>query len=437
MSDPKVFISFLGTSPYLACNYIDEKGGGRCDNVRFIQTAVRRLHCPDADKAIIFVTEKAETDNLPALQQECVDNSLPEMAPKRIPNGEHEDELWEIFRIVGDAVPKDSELFFDITHSFRSLPVLMTTLLNYLREVKGVRPAGCYYGAFEKLGRRDQVEQMPLEKRDAPIFDLTRFLDLNDWTDAIGQFTDYGRTEGLLKLTRGDLGGILGGNDSRTPHARVLRDVVSAVNDFTSLVHTANCGKLYEMAVRRRIVEPLENMEASSDSGLLPQLRPVLDKVRTMFADYEDGSLKNGLRAAAWCAEHDLIPQGFTMLQETIISLEVERRRERLDALMPDTLEQRTFISGLLAVTANPKKTTTENRQYTDKELALINELQADWSQDGAFLGVYDRLTDFRNQVNHGGTGNHDFRSANMREKLKELTEQVLAHYGVAGSAAA
>jgi hypothetical protein len=150
-----------------------------------------------------------------------------------------------------------------------------------------------------------------------------------------------------------------------------------------------------------------------------------------MFEGYEDRSLKNGLRAAAWCAEHNLIPQGFTMLQETVISLEVERWREQLDKLMPDKLEQRKFISGVLDSTAT-KKDPTRNFEYSEAEMRLISELQANWSTCREFLGHYDSITKFRNQLNHGGTGNNDFRSANMREKLETLTREMLVHYGMA-----
>ena len=430
MSRPTVFISFLGTNKYLPCNYFDDKG--RCDNVRFIQTAVRKLHCPDAGQSLIFVTETAKAANLADLQKECRENGLPELTPVDIPDGRNEGELWEIFHKAGEAVPQESSLVFDITHSFRSLPVLMTNLLNYLRVVKEARLACCCYGAFETLGSAREVEaKIPLVKdRDAPIFDLTPFFALNDWTDAISQFRKYGRSESLLGLTKDNLSGILEKSQGRDINAATLRGVMKAVDDFSNLAHTANCGKLYKMDVRQRIVEPLEKLAASEDSGLLPQLRPVLDKVRTTFADYEDRSLENGLRAAAWCAEHNLVPQGFTMLQETIISLEVERRRERLDALKYANLERRSFISDALTAAAR-KEPMRKERQNTEEEIRLFGDLRAAWAGKNDFLTNYETLRMRRNQVNHGGTGDNDFRSDNMLNGLKTLIRQMSAHYGV------
>ncbi len=57
-----IFISFLGTGSYLNCNYI--YGKQRCENVFFIQTAIRDLFASKAEKNLIFVTEAAERKNL-------------------------------------------------------------------------------------------------------------------------------------------------------------------------------------------------------------------------------------------------------------------------------------------------------------------------------------------------------------------------------------
>ncbi len=60
----KVFISFLGTSPYLSCNYV--LGDKRVEGVRYIQEALLRLYAMDwreGDEVMVFLTAEARSRN--------------------------------------------------------------------------------------------------------------------------------------------------------------------------------------------------------------------------------------------------------------------------------------------------------------------------------------------------------------------------------------
>ena len=84
---------------------------------------------------------------------------MPEPEKVGIPGGSSVEEFWEIFETVNEHIPEEAEIVFDVTHSFRSLPLIMSVLLNYLEVVKGTKLVGCYYGAFEVLGRAADVEK--------------------------------------------------------------------------------------------------------------------------------------------------------------------------------------------------------------------------------------------------------------------------------------
>ena len=100
-----------------------------------------------------------------------------------IPEGRSEQELWEIFNHVANAVGEGDTILLDTTHAFRSIPMIVFAVAAYLRRTKEVTIAHVVYGAFEA---RD-------ENNRAPIFDLTPLLELLDWTSG---------AEALLK--RGD-----------------------------------------------------------------------------------------------------------------------------------------------------------------------------------------------------------------------------------------
>jgi CRISPR-associated Csx2 family protein len=79
--------------------------------------------------------------------------------------------LWEIFDRVASVVSEKETILLDITHAFRSIPMVVFAVAAYLRRTKGVKIERIVYGAFEA---RD-------EENRAPIFDLTPLLDLLDW----------------------------------------------------------------------------------------------------------------------------------------------------------------------------------------------------------------------------------------------------------------
>jgi len=124
----KVFISFLGTNNYTPCVY--SYGSSRSSAVEFVQSALTEMFCTNwtkEDKVLVFITKEAEEKNWVKLQQEWhVDTSITKGV--FIPSGKNEEEIWQIFQIIYDCLEKSDELYVDITHSFRSIPLLASSL---------------------------------------------------------------------------------------------------------------------------------------------------------------------------------------------------------------------------------------------------------------------------------------------------------------------
>jgi CRISPR-associated Csx2 family protein len=67
-----------------------------------------------------------------------------------IPDGFHSEEQYRILSIINQEIPEDTGLWMDITHGFRSLPVLELFSSMNLEETKNVHLKGIYYGMFDK-----------------------------------------------------------------------------------------------------------------------------------------------------------------------------------------------------------------------------------------------------------------------------------------------
>ena len=403
----KTYVSFLGTGNYKPCVYKPDDSASDSGVVTYVQTAMRKLVACGAEKTLIFCTRDAVETHWQKLCAEFEAHGLPEPEKVGIPGGSNDKEFWEIFETVNEHISEEAEIVFDVTHSFRSLPLIMSVLLNYLEVVKGTKLVGCYYGAFEVLGRAADVEKEypdPADRR-APIFDLTPFFQLNDWVKAIRDFKRFGDAGDLNRLAWQDTKNEAKEKETRTEELLALRDLTGALNKFTQMVRSSRCKDIQDFNFESNI---LNQLEPAMQCGALPQLKPVLAGLGDVFAAYQDKDLKNGIRAARWAFEHDLIPQGYTLLQETVVSYYAQEFGADLKRLYPkreDEVKRREFTSALLA---------WRTGSWKKEDSGLAEKLKDKIVPE--VLNQYNALTQGRNDINHGGHS-HNARNA---EKLKK-----------------
>ena len=197
----KTLLAFLGTTDYLPCNYAFEDKLVYKE-IRFVQEAIASMLMIEKDVELdvkLFVTKDALEKNYfdnenkdnqgNILQKEGLKRRLEQLNGKikiskyDIPEGISEEQIWKIFQIIFQNLPEESEIYFDITHAFRSLPMLAIIVLAYGKVLKKIKVKGLYYGAFEILGTVYEARKKSMDQKNVPILDLTSFLTLFDWLD--------------------------------------------------------------------------------------------------------------------------------------------------------------------------------------------------------------------------------------------------------------
>lgn len=181
-------LTFLGTGNYNTTNYTWQD---QTKETPYVAEALAEFLKPNKIK--IFVTSEAREKHSQAFLKR-IDSSY-DCTFVDIPSGQSETEIWQIFEAVVNAVDSDTEISFDITHAFRSLPLLVLLAGAFLQKAKNVNIQGVYYGAFEV--NRDQP----------PIFDLTSAIKLLDWLTATDKFLTTGSAVelgNLLTTIQGD-----------------------------------------------------------------------------------------------------------------------------------------------------------------------------------------------------------------------------------------
>lgn len=178
-------VCFLGTSKYYETVYTFQDR--ECTTCYF-PVAAAEFFQPDC--ILLFVTKAAEDKHLERLRAEL--GGRFELRPVNIPEGKREEELWELFSKLTSRLGDGDDVIFDITFGFRSIPVLATIAASYLRVARNVRLQKIVYGAYEA---KDQQGK-------APVFDLTPFLALLDWTTATYLFLQTGIAAPLVERLR-------------------------------------------------------------------------------------------------------------------------------------------------------------------------------------------------------------------------------------------
>lgn len=341
------FISLLGTSAYVPCNYfIKGREDVKARDCRYVQKAILDILKQEdivPDEIIIFTTNDAyktnwKNDKWPGLEDVLIkykEETGTEFRNVRIPNGAKEEDLWEIFKIILDELDENDEIIFDITHSFRYLPMLVFIIINYARVIKNCRLNSIYYGAFEVLGSTRQASNIPIDERNAPIFDLTSFVDLFDWTMGIYRYLNTGDASIIHELTKTQIKRInaqklkkLAEQDVEPKtlfmDSKQLSELANSMKEFSDAVFT--CRGLMLTQVTCKLKESLDTvLESASKQRIIP-LMPVLEKMKERFDKFsKDNPYINIIETARWCADNRMYQQGLTILEEGLISYACEK----------------------------------------------------------------------------------------------------------------
>jgi len=111
-----------------------------------------------------------------------------DLAP--IPYGRDRSEQVAILHALADCVADGEQVWLDVTHGFRHLPMIAMLAAFYLRSQRGAQIRGLYYGALE----------MTVDGR-TPVIELDGLLELAEWVrtlSALDASGDYGLCGPLL-----------------------------------------------------------------------------------------------------------------------------------------------------------------------------------------------------------------------------------------------
>lgn len=323
----KVFISFLGTTSYKKCIYGNEDLGFS-SVVTFVQDAILQLdiaHNLENNICYFFFTNKAYEKHGNAFTLMLSKyNQIQYKIIQNIPEGFSEKEIWQIFNTIIDLLEDNDNLTLDITHGFRSLPMLTMTLLSYAKSIKNITVSNIYYGAFEALGEGYKIEEIypdPMNRR-VPLLNLTTFSLLQEWSNASLNFFQLGNSRKLVEImneTKDDLPFLSTKQKNRINEQFV--SLAKLISDF-SLNFSTNRGKeIISNTNVNLLQEKIDEIKSMLSNFVeMAPLIEILNRISDRFSDFKPQNIMNGFEAVKWCIESEQIQPAITLLQEFTIT---------------------------------------------------------------------------------------------------------------------
>lgn len=408
----KVFISFLGTTNYLETYYqIEEKKYGP---VRFVQEALADHICSNwtsEDKIFIFyTTQSSETKELGSYELNWLDNgqskAVSEIETKglqgilkskpyaslvesyEIKEGFSENDVWDIFNVVYDKLKQNDEIYFDVTHAFRSIPMFSTVLFNFSQFMKQTKLISVHYGAFEKLGPAYKVKTIPLEQRIAPILDLTSIIQLQNVTQIASDFSNFGKVSGVGHIF-----------NARTEDKSInllvsrLRNETSKLDDY---ILTNKIDQIKKGDFVKDIMSQINNIrERNAYNHAQNELLNKLEESISKFTP--NGGDNNIIQAVLWSLKYNMIQQAYTLAEEYLISKVCDLLK--LDNKFEEQLTRRNFISKIMSISKNDIK----NKSFKE-ELNIDKEFTKDILNNNLIIEIrkiFPKISSNRNILCH------------------------------------
>ncbi len=445
----KVFISILGTGLYEECAYTKEKEEEQkpftSTPTRFIQQASLELvganGWTEEDRVIIFLTKKARalnwnkgiTERTPygkntPVPYKGLETVLQEMGlkatieDKDIRDGMNKEEIWEVFQTIYDTLEEGDEVYMDLTHSFRFLPMLLLVLGNYAKFLKGITIKNIVYGNYEARNAQDE----------APIISLLPLASLQDWTFAAANYLQNGRATQLQALVNKELSPILKKAMGADKDASALNQYFNALAELSGFV--LNCrGK--DIRVGKKI-NTIHNAEKRIEKIIIPPMVPIFNKIhQPLLAFSPTDNILNGFYAAQWSLNKQLHQQAITLLQETVVSLLC--KENGLDLLDKN---QRILINKAFAIASDKipesKWTLSEDGEAgSEKQKEIIKRL----IQQPTIIelaNTFKEITNIRNDFNHAGEDRGGARTVkSITSGIEKYLNITLDYLGISNSA--
>lgn len=372
----------------------------------FVAEALVSIYQPE--KLYVVVTPDAYNNHYSDLVDALSDVPI-SIFPIHIMNPtDTDDYIWDIFNKITDVnvIENNDSIIFDVTLSFRPIPILAFLASSYLQKVRNITLEALVYGEY--------VLGQPLSY----IRDLTTFAQLLDWTTAVSTFMQTGRAENLTELAS-KLGG--------TATAQFAQQLQTLSQELLS---TRPVGTMWAASQLQPLISDVQS-EQRPESQPLALLLEQIDQEYGMFRvgqqalpDLKDAYqqahrkdekfLEMQLAMIKWYTDKGLAIQALTLAREWLISL-ADFYQDAAENTF--TYKKRDQISRYIG-SHSPKRKTPKETPFEPNTRLKRNV--------SAIADVWESIRMVRNDIAHCGMDEANAREAAIIQQSVEAVYEQL-----------
>jgi len=409
----RLLITFFGMAKdYKETTYFLED---KEKTTKYIADALNEFLNPD--KVLIFTTQEA-IDKNNAFKEEIEEKiGKDKTETVLVPSGKDQKEQEDIFKKVLEEVEKyneEWEIYVDITHAFRSIPVVFFISLFYLKNFyENIKTSKIFYGVFQE----DKNNR-------SPVIELTFLLDIIDWFNSVNMFVKRYEANELADIMV-DNEKFLKLNPEQRDNLNILSEDLRKFSGEYLNVRAVQFGRLLvDLKDKLSKSKPIINEN-------LPILSPLVDKVQTEIENLQTpkpdtlnmDTLRYRIKLIHTYLERNLVLQAILLLREVFIDyliLKVGDTDKWLD------YDYRDKIS---------KAFDRPDGDRVDKDIAekikslqkRNSELREIWKRDSELRKIWKGIKYFRNNLAHCGIGKAEKEDlSGLKDKIESLTKRFL-----------
>ncbi|SDD12818.1 TIGR02221 family CRISPR-associated protein [Halanaerobium congolense] len=233
-------------------------------------------------------------DAINSYLKENTNSQIEASKSKVITYGIDDEEIWsnfDLFMGLTEELEDGDQVYLDITHSFRSIPLFMYLMMDFIQNLKSkqIELSGLYYGMLDI--KREMDEDY------APVIDYKPLFEISKWIRGVYDFTNYGNGYLISELS----------NDKE------LADRINRVSDLF------NINYIKELKTQiRKLNEQLQSTDLKNLKVLnyiVPNLEEFLNRFQDIKSDWEFQ-----LEISKWFYENNKYGNAYISLVESILT---------------------------------------------------------------------------------------------------------------------
>lgn len=290
-----------------------------------------------------------------------------------VEQSENDDEIWILFeKILGilDEVEDGDELYFDITHLFRSISVFSMIMAEFAQITRDITISGMFYGLLKS-------------NEPSIVIDLTLFFEFLAWTRAIKSLKDYGNATELLKLLE---------------KSNQSKDVVNSFKGFAYSLSISDMGELQNSIA---ILKGKMDNFIFNSSPIIRLVSKDLMAFVNRFGKFKENELaKFQFELAKWYNENSNHAMAYITLAEATVTAVCEVH--------------------------NYDSSNKDDRKEAQKILFNYNTWNKGYPKELQKIGeTYSRINNIRNNIAHKLTGSSRRSKSSPQNSVENLSNYI------------